>query len=275
MFFLLFLFVAIQPTLCNAWLEAPESSETQPTIKLTLGSPTNPYPEVAAEINRLEAARELMQQGAHSGLQQLYKRTFLDAKYRVGAVIGNALQGFDDPALMKQFKTAQQTPSFLAFTPKPGMKQSLLINVAPTVPVDQTIRKEIIDLEIERTKMQNGEFLALEGEFRLLVDDISSLLHNSLQRKVGIMFQSSTVFMSIPNQVNVQVLPGTGYTTVSTLVADMEHRRDISEELARQTVLNLKVLLVRDINAVIESALSRAVKRIKAQYLREKYDLNI
>jgi hypothetical protein len=266
MFFVLFFLGAMKPMFCFAWIDTRESSETQPTIKLSLGAPTNPYPEVAAEIKRVEAARELMQQGAISGLQQLYKRTFLDAKYRVGAVIGNALQGFDDPALMKQFKHAQRTPSFLALMPKPGTKQSFLIKVAPTLPVDTSIQNEIVDLETERTKMQHVEFQALEGEFRLLVDDVSSLLQNSLQRKVSTMFQSPPVFMSLPNQVNVQVLPSTGFTTVSGLVADMEHRRDISEELARQTVLNLKVLLVRDINAVIESALSRAVKRVEAQY---------
>lgn len=264
MFSLLFLLCAMQR--CSAWLAVSESSDTQPTIKLTLGAPTNPYPAVAAEIARLEAARELMQQGALSGLQNLYKRTFSDAKYRVGAVIGNALQGFDDPALMKQFKTATLTPSFLAFTP--GTKQSLLIKAfAPTVALDPEVRHDIIDLETERTNMQKGEFHALAQEFGLLVDYISSSLQNSLNQKVSTMFKSSPVFMTIPNQVNVQVLQGVRYTTVGSLVAEMEHRRDISEELARQTVLHLKMLLVRDVNAVIESALSRAVKRIEAQYL--------
>merc|ERR1712166_1494978 len=71
----------------------------------------------------------------------------------------------------------------------------------------------------------------------------------------------------LPKQLNVRVgASDIPYPTIASLVQDMETRRDTSENLLRQRILELELKLLKAENVMIKDALNAAVGRVLAQY---------
>ena len=67
----------------------------------------------------------------------------------------------------------------------------------------------------------------------------------------------------LPKQLNVRVgAADVAFPTISSLVQDMESRRDASESLARERVLEMETKLLKSENAMAKEALHFAVGRV-------------
>jgi len=76
----------------------------------------------------------------------------------------------------------------------------------------------------------------------------------------------SVGFLQLPKQTNVRVTaPEASYPRISSLVQDMEQRRDTSERLETARILELELKLLKAENDMIKDALRLSVERILGQ----------
>ena len=73
-------------------------------------------------------------------------------------------------------------------------------------------------------------------------------------------------FLQLPQQTNVRIkAPEASYPKISSLVEDMEQRRDTSERLEAARILELELKLLKAENDMIKEALRLSVDRILGQ----------
>merc|ERR1739845_263560 len=65
-----------------------------------------------------------------------------------------------------------------------------------------------------------------------------------------------TSMQEVPKQANIQVIASDeAYTSVVSMVQDMETRRDISETLVRAKILTLEMSLLKALNQAVKAAM--------------------
>lgn len=278
------------------------TSATMPNVELSLAPPAQPFPEVLAEVGSLSKAREAFTHVQMDRLQDMFSGALAKAQTRIGEHVGRAMLAFDDPALLKAMATpgssaransskrppARYSASFLNLHAAPEalpIKMSVKINVIPSAPLDLVVKHQIDVLESKRAETERGFFEQVQAETQSLSDLVmreleSQIGHHldSLLGRAGIVLQVGRVAGftgisqnrgdGIPEQANVRVVASdVPYPTVSSLVQDMETRRDTSENLERAKIVKMQLELLKAENAVAKDALSHSVTRILAQYM--------
>jgi len=254
--------------------------EALPNIELSLAPPLHPWPQVAAELGRLEESRERIQSFNMYKLQQAFNKATLDARRRIGDVVGRAMRVFDDPVLAQRVFAKRGAPKSAMLyrqAPQEALGSSVLsvkVNVVPANPPDASLRARIDDIEYQRSdKEKEHIFEAAHAEISALTDFMLSELEVQIQRQInGIIGERATSFLqelpdSLPSQANVRVVPtDQGYPTVASMAQEMEVRRDLTENLERKRVMDMCVDFMMACNGAAEGALKTAVARILAQY---------
>jgi len=173
-----------------------------------------------------------------------------------------------------------------------GDGPSVRVTVLPAVPPDPARKTSIDELERRRSSIELGIFEQAIAEMHDLSQLVVMELEGQLNLNANILLGrvraaktsgggNSATFMAVgshahlpgsreglPKQLNVRVgSSGIPYPTMSSLVHDMEKRRDMGESLARERILELELKLITSENAMIKDALRLGVARALAQYV--------
>merc|ERR1712032_908799 len=267
------------------------------------GPPPRPFPQVSAEIGSLEESREIFETASLGKVQRAFNLALDNARSRIGELIGHTMLSFDDPRLTEMRQTrftqhvAKRASSFLAIGQTPeetvsayGDKLSVKVRVSPIAPPGPSLKPKI-DV-IEHNRMDNEKHMIdqavaeMDGLTDVVLNELQAQiqvqLDNFMDHAVGKMLSkrsshavgfikrdehTSSRSEDLPKQANVRVVASDiAYPTISSMVQDMETRRDLSEDLERGIVLQKQLSLLKAENEMIREALPRAIQRILAQY---------
>jgi len=266
----------LSAVVASQWPVGPQSGpEALPNIELSLAPPLHPWPQVAAELGRLEESRERMENTNMYKLQQEFNKATLDARRHIGDVVGRAMRVFDDPVLAQRIFAKRSAPkSAMLFrqAPQEALGSSVLsvkVNVVPASPPDASLRSALDSIEYQRSdKEKENIFETALAEVKSLTDFILSEFEVQIQRQInGAIGTRATSFLQeLPAQANVRVVPTEGYPTVGSMAQEMEVRRDLTENLERKRVMEKCIDFIMACNGAAEGALKTAVARILAQY---------
>ena len=262
------------------------SSDTQPNIEVRLAPPARPLPEVAAEIALLESSRGSLEEAAFGKLQAAYNRALQDAKAKIGDVVGRATQTAVEG---EGFRATEHAISFLqAGRDTTAGQPSVRVTVLPVSPPDPALRGGIDAIEEKRSALEAQLFEQATTEVGDLTAVILAELEAQLQPHARSVLSKARVAPApphaprtgpasftevetgqtggLPEGLNIRVgASDVPYPTVAGLVRDMELRRDASESLIRQRVLEMLMQLSKAENGMIKEALRRAVTEVLAQ----------
>jgi hypothetical protein len=255
--------------------------ELLPNLELTLEPPQHPWPQVAAELGSLEESREQMENANMGALQQELNKATHDVRQRIGDTIGRIMHVFDDSRAAARH--AGTSAAMLEQLPQDTLGSSVLsvkVNVLPASPPDPSLRPVIENLEGARSEKEKSMFETVSGEVSALSSFVVNELEAQLQTQVAaaagtkalLRRRKSPMFLQSmskrsPSQANVRVMPtDLAYPTVSSMVQDMEAKRDIVETLERKRILEKELDFLEACNHEIEEGLRAAVSRILAQY---------
>jgi len=262
------------------------TQEAVPNIEISLAPPVHPWPQVAAELGNLEESRENIENSNMAKLQKEFNEATLDARRRVGDVIGSAMRAFDDPKLTNVLlaaRTAPKSVSMLRQLPQDIVGASALsvkVNAFAPNPPDPMLRADIDDIESLRSNKESDMFESALEDLKALssfvMKELEVQVHDQVNGIVGGTAQTamlrSSAFLEdrsrqLPAQSNIRAVPtDMKYPTVASMVQDMESRRDISENLARKRILEKEIDFLMDCNDAINNGLKTAVARILAQH---------
>lgn len=269
----------------SQWLASPQSGpDLLPNIELSLAPPLHPWPQVAAELGKLEESRERFEAGKMYQLQMEFNKATLAAPRQIGDIVGRTMRVFDDPVLAKDVFAQRSAPKLMKAatvfrqTPQDALGSSVLsvkVNVAPASPPDPALRASIDNIENERSEKEaTNVFESALAEVKALTDFILSELEVEIQRNVdNIVGARAVSFLQAfseqsPSQANVRVVPAKElYPTVASMVEEMELRRDLTESLETRRILEKCMDFMMVCNDAAEGALKTAVARILAQHV--------
>lgn len=256
------------------------ASETYPNLEVTLDPPSSPFPGVSAQIGKLEAAREAMEDSEMNEVLQAYRKAKAKANTRIGLVVGRAIRGFHDAMLLQSRHTHGGT-SFLASTPSSDAADGFLYAVKVMASAGDTsevnVSPEIADLEHHRSVLEGKRFRQVRDAMGEMTDVVVKRLKAELQAQLatllerpsardGVAFLAMAV-KELPQQVNVRVVPSKyPFPTILSLVEDMEKRRDLSEDLITARIKQLLLQLLEDENEMIVEALGKNMARVAASF---------
>jgi len=233
----------------RAWPSVPEASNDEmPTIELSLAPPAQPSTEVAIAIGNLEKAREAFEAAQMDKLQLAYDAALVDAKKRIHAISTNAASSPRQTSL--SFLAADSTPETL----------SVKVNVEKGPAMDTSIIAKIEAIEQKRAAYEQAMFEQAAADMAsltdLVVSELEAKMHMSTPGAARMASFLETSMQEVPKQANIQVVASDeAYTSVVSMVQDMETRRDISETLVRAKVLTLEMSLLKALNQLVKAAM--------------------
>lgn len=259
-----------------------ELPETQPIIDIRLAPPANPQPEVNAEIQALEKARDSMEQEKAAKLEAAYNAALEGAKVKIGDVVSSTMRFMDTPSTLRP-------ASFLALRSRTGAgkgSSTVRVKVLSIPPPDASIKSKLDAIEAQRTGIEAQMLDQAVQEMGKLTEVVVGELKTNLQMQMSALELSSlrsflyTKEREIPgvavpeglsSQLNVRVGSSeAAYPTIAGLAQDMETRRDTAEHLERQRILELQLKLLEAENEYIKQALQGAI----GSFLAKRPDLD-
>jgi len=289
----LFCLACGQPVQGRSAVDLTAVSETYPNLEISLDPPSSPFPEVSAEIGKLEAARDEFESSQMKEVLQAYRKAKTEAERRIGAVVGRAISGFRDSVLVQNHHKSLPRDSdggkrksgfhggssFFAAASKKDLVHNVLYSVKVKASGSDTpesdVKSSIDSLDHQRSVLEGKRFqqvLDAMGEVTNVVVErlraelqtqLASLLNVS-NAKSGTSFLATSV-KELPQQVNARVVPSKFlFPTILSLVEDMEKRRNLSENLIMVRIKQLFLQLLKDENEMIAEALGKSVQRVVA-----------
>ena len=260
--------------------------ETLPIIEVNLAPPANPLPEVSAEIQVLEKARDALEQEKMAKLEAAYNAALEGAKSKISVAIGSAMQLFDRPPTL-----AARSTSFLALRTKrehgrasSGEGPNVRVKVLSVPPPDASIKSKLDAMEAKRADAEAQMLDQGIQEMGELTNVVVSELKESLQLQMSSLLiptrgdvrlvSPAATFLAtaerdvpgmpvpegLPQELNVRVgSSDVPYPTIAGVAQDMETRRDTAEHLLRQRILELELKLLEAENELVKDALHKAV----------------
>jgi len=265
----------------------PSAQEALPNVELSLAPPPHVWPQVAAALGNLEESRERVENANMDELQAEFNEAMVDARRQIGNTIGKIMRTFDDPKLARAIFTERNVPpTSMMFRqiPQDTLDSSVLsvkVNVLPASPPDPSLRRVIEDMEYQRSDKEKDMFKSKAfGELRMLKVFILNELEVQMQAHVDTIVGTMQIkpartvpsFLQgqveqLPAQGNMRVVPpDVNYPSVTSMVQEMESRRDVTENLERKHILEKELDLAMACNNAAEEGLQAAVSRILAQY---------
>jgi len=268
---------------CHARQQSAESiQETLPNLEISLAPPHHPWPQVAAELGALEHNRESVENANMVALQKEFNKALIDARTRIGELIARLVMVLDDSAIASMLARPASTISFrqLPQHTMAGSLASVKINVIPESPPDPSLKAAIDDVEHRRDDLEKHMFDMALGELKGLTNFILSELEVQIQGQVDGIIGSKHRLLELahpafleqrtsklPAQFNIRAVPvDTNYPTITSMVQDMETRRDIAEDLARAQIVEKQLDFISACNRAAEDGLKSAVSRILAMH---------
>jgi hypothetical protein len=263
----------------RAWPPSSSSySDTVPNVEVSLEPPAKPYPQIAQQIGNLESSREHSQEVYMHDLQTSFTAAMKHQQSSIGDIVGRAMRAFSNPVTLAREQRHDDASSFVALDNNPlsdaetlSMKINVLAqhaapDVAEHVNNLEHTRGDMARSAVDKAKLDihsTGDFFQreFENQIQLQVNACVGIAKASLSKRAKV-FRG---FTRLPKQVNVRVVASDiPYPTVSSMVQDMETRRDISERLLGLKALNMQLELLKIGNEMAKDTLTRAINRVMA-----------
>jgi hypothetical protein len=235
---------------CVLLLRVVSCSSSVVNVKLVPSN--NPFPQVVAEIARLEAVRGDAEDVSVRALEAAYGTALKAARSRIDSVVASYV------ASLRKTHT-QDAAAFLSRSDIGS--SSFALRIAPVAPPSVNIRKQIDLMEQVRgseealmTEQGSREFSALAD---IVVNELCVTLLGAIS-KPGVHGATAFITESVGQvaALDVRLLPPTAqFTTVERLVQDMEVRRTSSEDGMRTRILELQLKFMKALNAMVGDAL--------------------
>jgi len=194
-------------------------------VEVSLASPQNPHPAVAAKIASLEAARESMEASKLTALTASYASILSGAKAEISRALGGK-------------------KSFLKLNPiEPSIDFNLVSSASDDSSAGAALDKMEASRQAAEAQMMDSAIAEL-GEFaKVYVAETQKGIRASFLRAVP------STAEGFHRQLNVKFLPNPSYASVANMASSMERRRDISEAAVRAAILDMEVSLAKSLNA--------------------------
>jgi len=241
-------------------------SDIQPNVEISLAPALHPWPQVGAELGDLESKREQMENTNMVNFQQEVNKATADARRQIGDIVSRAFSAFAfrNARVNKQSMSA----SFLKARLQDAATSasSVKINVVAASPPDASVRDNIEDLEKHRSDSEANSMSLAISQLTSLSHFVQNELQAQLQEQLGRPRISAMSLRQLrSSQANFRVVPtGSIFPTVSSMVQDMQQRRDVAEDLEHRMVLNKQLDFLMACNSFIKDALRKAVAEIQA-----------
>lgn len=269
--------------------------EALPVVQLRLAPPKRPYPEVSAEIGSLELDRERAEAALKQHLRSAYDAALTSAKARINTLVSAAAPpcaaGRRAVAFLRRGETIVRRGSAGGGGGLAASDEAFAVQVTvfPHHVPDASIRTAIDQIEAKRARLEERLFQQAEAEMAaltsLVVDELGRILSShagdaqprnrpapsiprlsllgqgyrrSRQNQGG---TSRIAFLQraqqrLPAQANIRIMAAdVGFPRIADLVEDMERRRDRAEDSERSHILQLELLLLKEVDEAIEAAL--------------------
>jgi hypothetical protein len=269
--------------------------DTQPSVEIRLSPPRHPLPEVSADIEVLDRTRRLSEELQTTKLLKAYDEELVRSRKLITALIKDAFQVFDDPAVIPPPQSLFQIPTYRQ---RPGR---IWVNVEGSTPVDGTVIKSIESLEKKNNREEAIMFKAAIGDMHEVTRFTLQQLHESLDSVMRAVIVPNTAsryssFIALnAGEQRCQELKGILgdhlrcdfdrpkpnvtsrheislfadehlYPTVESLVRDMLTRREVDENLFRARTIALMARLAQEQSKITAELLYAAVGAIRVQY---------
>lgn len=240
-----------------------------PIVNVRLGPPANALPQVAAEISVLEGARKDMETIHLQELDLAFENALKHASITVPEVVNSALGHVNGHSTQRAMSLLEFHSGRKEHVDLDSAVQSFAIEVLPPHEPDVAIKSKLDQIEQTRSTDEEHifqqavrEFAALEIIFKnevlaQLSAQASGLeLHKSasfLQTSKGMRRSGS---FDLPSNLNVRLgASAQPFPTIEGLALAMGDRRDASEGVVRNRVLDLESQFFKAANDLLREAL--------------------
>jgi len=244
-----------------------EATRQLPIVNVRLGPPTNPQPQVSAEILLLESARKAAETAQMQELDLAYQHAANHVSFALSGVIASALGSSPKPSIHKstsllEIRDGLEVRDDVA-------SQSFAVDVRPLQQPDVAIKAKLDQIEQTRSADEKhifeqalDEFAALESIF---TSEVLAQLHarangDGSHRVAGFLQAVKDVArlgsVESVRGLNVRLSASAEpFPTIERLALAMEGRRDASEDVIRNRILELELQFFEVANHVLRDAL--------------------
>jgi len=272
-------------------------ADTQPRVEIRLSPPRHPMPELTSKIEVLDATRKRLEERLTTKLLKTYDEEIKRSRKLITGVIKEALEPFDDPAVIPPKPVVSSFMYLPDWRMRPGR---IFVSVEAPKPMDGVVGKRIESIEERNIKKELEEFKGLiddlHGVTRYTVQQLHEALTNVMRPVIktgdmGVLTslmemtrmrceELATNFASQHNfdcshQNNTQSVhlhqitafaDEHKYPTIESFVKEMFERRELDQDLFRSRSLTLMAKLARQQSSIITELLHAAVATIRIQY---------
>jgi len=265
-------------------LETAKQTSELPIVEISLAAPMQPWPHISADAGELEGSRELLEKSMMSEVQTVAQQALRRVDQKIRVITDRLLRSLEDPALGKvttlrfvkrvQDRNSKHVSSVSFLSRKYEIQQgddTVKVKVLKGVAPDSlAIGSKIRSLEQNRRKGESQFFRQAAEEIDELASSFIAELQAQIDKQVRALpwsspdasraHSASFLQVSESEQANIRVVASDlQYPTVGEMVSDMEKRRDVAENLARQKVAIEKLMFLQAANAMTKDRLEAVV----------------
>lgn len=255
------------------------SSDTMPSVELSLDAPPNPLPSVSHTLSRLEAEREADSASQSDKMVRAFNKELANARVRIADVFSAAEHRF-----LGQYQTFQQvSPQESPHSAKTAtalLKSNIVkVIVAPGTHPPDSFHAAITEFEGTRVADEDAWSEAAVAEMGRLTDMVVATIEseiNGVMKTLSVksVLPRSANFLQLERSerdsgkggteaANVRVVAADApYPTTQSLVENFQVRRDISEELGKAQALSMYMKLLEFENMLVEEGLNAFVSKL-------------
>ena len=240
-----------------------------PIVNVRLGPPANALPQVAAEISVLEGARKNMETIHVQELDSAFENALKHASITVPEVVNSASGHANGHSTQRAMSLLEFHSGRKEHVDLDSAVQSFAIEVLPPHEPDVAIKSKLDQIEQTRSTDEEHifqqavrEFAALEIIFKNEVLAQLSAQASGLESHKSASFLQTSKGMhrsgsfDLPSNLNVRLgASAQPFPTIEGLALAMGDRRDASEGVVRNRVLDLESQFFKAANDVLREAL--------------------
>ncbi|CAD7976433.1 unnamed protein product [Amoebophrya sp. A25] len=200
----------------------------KPVVELSIASASTPFPAVSDAIASAESSRAAALRQASAEVDQAYKETLAQASVTLGNTIAKALG----------------RTSFANIA-----EPTISVSLAKSASDEAAGASAVKSVEGKRA----GAAAALVASAKKEFQEVAKVVIAEFDRQV----KGKASFLRFSREINVRAVADPSYATISGLIQGMESRRDSEEARLRSQILLRELDLVRALNRVGASALSK------------------
>ena len=233
-----------------------------PHIDVSLDPPVGPLPAIAARIAKFEDVREMQQATRIENINRKFNALLADASARIDSVVARShsklvSDGVASGAFLQTRSHALLDEDNVAF---------VSVRAHPAGEVDDAVLDDVAEFENGRDTQEDAWFGQAAAELQSLSDmlmaEAEAALHGGAAGTSQAFMQYRTAQVHDGSMLSsediVHIVPSTqAFPTAQSMVADMEARREVSEDFERATMLHLQMMLVDAEVMLLHNALLR------------------